>query len=189
MKLSILICTTPCRKPLFERVYNELLRQSFNKPVEILVDDSPKGSITIGAKSQRLLKRAEGEYICRVDSDDMVSGDYISQILKAIESGPDCIGFEIDCDMEGKKEKAISSLKYKEWAENKDGYKYVRSIYHKTPVKREIALRVGFEDKSYAEDHAYSMGIQPFLKSEIFIQKPLYFYNYKYENPKTKYGI
>ena len=79
-------------------------------------------------------------------------------------------------------------MKY-DWTENVDGYKYVRSIYHKTPVKREIALKAMFPDKSFGEDYEYSMRIKPFLSKEIFINKVLYYYNYKYENPQTKYGL
>ena len=90
--------------------------------------------------------------------------------------------------MDGVKSIAASSNKY-EWTENVDGYRYVRSIYHKTPVKRDIALQCMFPDKSFQEDYEYSMRLKPFLKNEVFIKKVLYYYNFKYENPKTKYGL
>jgi hypothetical protein len=90
--------------------------------------------------------------------------------------------------MDGIKSLAASSLKY-EWSENIDGYKYVRSIYHKTPVKRDIALQCMFPNKSFGEDYEYSMRLKPLLKNEIFIDKILYNYNFKYENPKIKYGL
>jgi len=193
MKLSILICTIPERKEKFEALMKELERQVWALNVLDLVEvwhnSSPKGSITIGAKRQGLLNLAKGDYVCFIDDDDNISEDYIREILEAIDLGPDCVGFKIHCDMEGKSESAASSLKYKKWDDNKDGYRYVRSIYHKTPVKREIALKVGFPNKSFSEDHDYSMGLQPFLKTEIFIDKVLYYYNYKFEDPKTKYGI
>jgi len=187
-KLSILICTIPERKEKFDALYEKVNRLAKNGSVQIIFNDAPKGTITIGGKRNALINESIGEYICFIDDDDDISENYVSEILKAIESKPDCIGFKILCDMQGKKEIAASSLKY-EWTENVDGYKYVRSIYHKTPVKREIALMCMFPDKSYGEDFEYSQRLKKHLKSEVFINHFLYFYNYKYENPKTKYGI
>lgn len=188
MKLSVLICTIPERYDKFNALLRKLNLLSFNLGVEILHDNAPKGTKTIGQKRNDLLLKACGDYVCFVDDDDDISQDYFIEILLAIKNKPDCIGFEIACDMEGNKVLAASSSKY-EWSDNIDGYRYVRSIYHKTPVKREIALRCMFPDISYAEDYEYSQRLKPHLKSEIFINKPLYFYNYKYENPKTKYAM
>jgi len=187
-KLSILICTIPERANLFTELFNKLNVQATGRSVQIIYDDAPRGTITIGAKRNDLLKQAIGEYVCFIDDDDDISHDYIEQILKAIDLQPDCIGFQIACNMDGIKSLAASSLKY-DWSENIDGYKYVRSIYHKTPVKREIALQCMFPDKSFGEDYEYSMRLKPLLKNEIFIDKILYNYNFKYENPKIKYGL
>lgn len=187
-KLSILICTIPERTNLFAELFNKLNVQATGNSVQIIYDDAPRGTITIGAKRNALLKQAIGEYVCFIDDDDDISHDYVEQILKAINLQPDCIGFQIACNMDGIKSLAASSLKY-DWSENIDGYKYVRSIYHKTPVKREIALQCMFPDKSFGEDYEYSMRLKPLLKNEIFIDKILYNYNFKYENPKIKYGL
>lgn len=187
-KLSILICTIPERANLFTELFNKLNVQATGRSVQIIYDDAPRGTITIGAKRNDLLKQAIGDYICFIDDDDDISHDYIEQILKAIDLQPDCIGFQIACNMDEIKSLAASSLKY-DWSENIDGYKYVRSIYHKTPVKREIALQCMFPDKSFGEDYEYSMRLKPLLKNEIFIDKILYNYNFKYENPKIKYGL
>ena len=99
--------------------------------------------------------------------------------------------FLIECNMDGKIELAIASNRYSDWCENKNGFRYCRTIYHKTPVRRDIALMVGFEDLRFAEDYKYAVGLKKtgLLKNEIFIDKVLYYYNYKYENPKTKYGL
>lgn len=188
-KLSILICTIPERIELFKELFNKLNVQATGRSVQIIYDDSPRGSITIGEKRNRLINQAIGDYIVFIDDDDDVSYDYIEQILKAIEMQPDCIGFKIACDIEGKKQMAVGSMKYKVWADKVDGYDYVRSIYHKNPVKREIALQAMFPNISFGEDHEYSKKLVPLLKKEIFIDKVLYYYRYKYENPKIKYGL
>lgn len=189
VKLSILICTIPERQPMFNDLFAELNNQCLKSgDVQIISNNKPKGSITIGQKRNDLLNKSLGDYVCFVDDDDAVSPNYISEILKAIEKQPDCIGFKIKCDMDGVVCDAASSMKY-EWMDNVDGFRYVRSIYHKTPVKREIALKAMFPDKSFGEDYEYSMRIKPLLSKEIFIDEFLYNYNYKYENPKIKYGL
>lgn len=187
MKLSILICTTPDRREMFLALYGFLREQAEGKPVEVLFHEDNK-EISVGKKRQGLLEKAAGDYIVFVDSDDMVHPDYVDDILHAVTYDPDCVGFKIKCEgTEGKTAKA--SVIYKNWAENVDGFDYVRSPYHKTPVKREIALKVGFPDKRFGEDYDYSMGLVGLLKTEYFIDKELYIYRYKYEDPKTKYGI
>jgi glycosyltransferase involved in cell wall biosynthesis len=187
-KLSILICTIPERKESFDKLFNELDKQCSNKSIQVVYDDAPKGTITIGAKRNALLNKSIGEYVCFIDDDDFISPDYVEQIFKATDSGCDAIGFEIACYMDGKYESAASSMKY-EWKDNIDGYRYVRSIYHKTPVKRSIALQCMFPDKSFSEDYEYSMRLKPLINSEVFINKELYIYNYKSENPKIKYCL
>jgi glycosyltransferase involved in cell wall biosynthesis len=133
---------------------------------------------------------ATGDYVVFIDDDDWVADDYVQSILEAIAHRPDCIGFRIDCSMNGQPKTAVGSLRYKAWEDNKDGYDYVRSIYHKNPVKRELALRTGYKDMRYAEDHDYSMRLQQWLGTEYFIDKVLYYYRYSNAIPhNTKYGI
>jgi hypothetical protein len=189
IKLSILIATIESRVKLFAELALKLDRQK-TPQVEILFEVDNK-QISIGRKRQILLERAKGDYIVFVDDDDDVSTDYIDEILQAIKAEPDCVGMLIDCDMQGVKRNAIASLKYKDWGENKDGFKYIRSPYHKTPVKRWIALKAGFADKRFGEDYDYSMKLikSGLLKTEVMVTKPIYFYRYTYENPNTKYGI
>jgi len=189
IKLSILIATIESRAALFAELYLKIDRQK-TQEVEILSEIDNK-QISIGRKRQILLERAKGDYVVFIDDDDDVSMDYIDQILQAIKTEPDCVGMLIDCDMQGVKRNAIASLKYKNWGENKDGFKYVRSPYHKTPIKRWIALKAGFPDKRFGEDYEYSMRLinSGLLKTEVMVKSPIYFYRYKYENPKTKYGI
>lgn len=189
IKLSILICTIEKRRALFELLKSKLDRQKTDE-VEILHYLDNK-EISVGRKRQLLLEEAKGDYVVFVDDDDDVSEDYVSEILKAIDTQPDCVGMLIDCDMEGIKRSAIASLKYKDWGENQDGFKYVRSPYHKTPLKRWIALKAGFTDTRFGEDYVYSMKLvkSGLLQTETMVTKPIYFYRYAYENPNTKYGI
>lgn len=187
IKLSILLPTVIERKPMFDVLLEELKKQSSGKSVELVICQDNK-EISIGAKRQKLLEDAKGEYIVFVDDDDWVTPDYVDQILS--NTGSDSIGFQIECTFDGKgKCLASASRRYKDWGENRDGFRYVRSVYHKTPVRRELALKAGFKDMRFGEDYDYSMRIMPLIKSEAYINKVMYYYKYVGESHNEKYGI
>ncbi len=76
--------------------------QTEGLPVEILSIEDNK-EISIGAKRQKLLERAIGDYIVFFDSDDLPFNLYTSKILQALESSPDCVGFKIHMTTNGKR--------------------------------------------------------------------------------------
>jgi hypothetical protein len=123
------------------------------------------------------------------DDDDLVSDTYIEDILNNL--GEDAVGFLIDCFSDGRYTgRAKASKVYTDWREDVDGFKYVRTIYHKTPHKRELALKAGFKDLKFGEDYEYCMRLKNLIKSEKFIDKVLYFYRYSSVEPHNqKYGI
>lgn len=192
-KLSILICTTFDRAEMFNLLKHHLQTQinefGRQKDVEIRFECDNK-EISVGKKRQNLLEKADGDYVVFIDSDDMVPYFYVERILESIKTNPDCIGFRIDCNGTPGKT-ASASNKWDDWADNQGGFDYVRTIYHKTPVKREIALQIGFKDMRFAEDYDYSKRLKEsgLLKNEHFIDEIMYEYRYAYENPKTKYGM
>jgi hypothetical protein len=177
MILSILICTIPKRKDLLERLVAELRSQILQskKEVEILIDGREG---TIGAKSQRLIEKAQSEYVAFIDDDDMVSSDYLSSILYALETKPDVVGFMgwITTNGRNKTNFKIS----KECGYNKTGRGYERFNNHLSPVKREIALQIGYKDVSWQEDYDYALRLtnSGLIKTERFISKALYYYQY-----------
>jgi glycosyltransferase involved in cell wall biosynthesis len=191
-KLSVLIASTFDREKMTEKLRDKINYQAKDKPVEVNVCYDNK-EMSIGAKRQKMLEEANGEYVCFVDSDDDIADYYIDEILQAIDRNADCVGFDLEVhglSRRGRVEKASASKRWKRWANRKGGYDYVRTIYHKNPVRRSIALQIGFKDMRFAEDHDYSERLQKsgLLKFEIYIDKPMYIYQYKYEDHKTKYG-
>lgn len=187
--LTIALPTVANRADLFAKLRAHIEAQCIGKPVEIVVACDNK-EISIGRKRQNLLEQATGDYIVYIDDDDWVSPTYVDQILAALETRPDCVGFLISCTTNGGKPvMAKASMCYKQWGENHDGFAHTRSPYQKTPVKREIALKVGFPDLRFGEDRPYSAGLVKLVKTEVFISAVLYNYRFRPEPFHAKYGI
>jgi glycosyltransferase involved in cell wall biosynthesis len=185
-KLSILLPTVESRREQFLKLFQHIKDQCINFPVEIRSICDNK-EMPIGKKRQQLLEEATGEYIVFIDDDDWIADNYIKEVLNAL--GNDAVSFLIQCTFDGgRKCLAKASMKYG-WKENVDGYRYVRPIYHKSPVKRELALKAGFPPLRFEEDVPYSMKLKAYVKSETFINQVMYYYNYKTENHIIKYGF
>ena len=180
MKLSILICSLNRRKHFLDKLLSKLEAQQ-NDQVELItsIDD---GELSIGAKRQKLLEDSNGEYIVFIDDDDDVSEDYVQKILSAIKSEPDVVGIHLIMNHDGHLSgKTYHSIKYKNWydapSENPQWRYYYRNPNHLNPVKRNLALQVGFKDISNGEDRDYSMRLLPLLATEEYIKSAIYFYN------------
>lgn len=83
MKVSILTPTTPDRAQFMERLAIIVNRQTH--PIhEWLIDD---GSGLIAEKRNRLIKRATGDIIVHMDSDDIYSPEYVEKAVSFLTSG------------------------------------------------------------------------------------------------------
>lgn len=172
-KLSILIVTLKSREKLLYGL-KRVLKNQLTSDVEVLVSCDEKEA-SIGAKRNSLLNSAKGKYISFIDDDDLVSPFYVSEILKAIENNSDCVGIRGIITLKNIGPRIFEhSLKNTSWFE-KDNV-YYRCPNHLNPIKREIALSTGFPDISNQEDRAYSFNLQGKLKTESFIDMPLYYY-------------
>lgn len=196
MTLSILICTTVDRRPMFEQLKGYFEKQiadlSLEDQVELLYIEDNK-EMSVGSKRQKLLEMATGDWIVFFDSDDMPSDKYVYLVYEAIRNNPDidCIGINIRMTTNGNRpQKCCHRLLYPEWMNNFDGWDYVRNITHFNPVKRALALQTGFKDMRFGEDKDYSDRLLPLLKKEFYIREPLFHYRYSSSEPhKKKYGI
>lgn len=188
--LSILICTVIERHKQFKVLRDELLRQIGDLPVELLFEMDNK-QISVGAKRQKLLNRASGDYIVFMDDDDFPEVHYVSEMVKALASKPDCLGYLIKMTTNGEREQmCCHSLRYPEWKEKVDGYDYVRSVTHFNAVRRDLALKVGFSDRRFGEDKIYSDAVTKLCKTEVFLDKVMFHYRYSNKQPhRKKYGI
>jgi hypothetical protein len=213
IQLSILIPTVNDRKSDLERLVGRLLWQcQLNWPGEyfgfVSGDRSPsfhgvKGKfieiiycpddreMTIGEKRELLYKRANGLYSWQIDDDDDISDNALNMIAKAMAEGPDCITYLEHCTINGKQYLSNHSLQYQDWADNQDGYDFVRTPYMKDVIKTGIARKVLIDHVRYGEDHIWSRALKPFLKTEVHIDQVIYLYQHtsKPEDHGRRYGI
>ncbi len=178
--LSILMCSLKEREKLFAFIHAKIFDQIlnfFNREGKIIefIYEIDNGEMTIGEKRNKLLLRAQGEYICFVDDDDDVSDDYIESIMNALETKPDCVGIEGILKCKSGDLIFRHSIQFQCWYTGIDAF--YRTPNHLNPVKRKIALNVCFPSKNFGEDQHYSDGIKRQLKTEKYIDHPIYFYN------------
>ena len=180
MLLSILICTVTQRKEFLRRLceclYGQLATSKWKDSVEIIVaEDDFK--ITIGEKRNYLLSSAIGKYICFIDDDDTISENYIEALLPILETDIyDCVGWKFRFLYNGIPTGPIGtiSLQNYEWRDTFE--KLCKPICHLSQVRRDIALSIGFLNKSHGEDAMYASAICPLLKSEYFLDEIMYDY-------------
>lgn len=142
MKLSILIPTTRTRYHFLQRILGILLPQ-INGDTQLLID-ADDGDVSIGVKRQRMLDAAVGEYVVFVDDDDIVSENYVGGILKAMASKPDFVRLKFF--------RSVNGANRREWV--------LPEPFHINPVRRELALRVGYPDRAYGEDNDHAEGLR-----------------------------
>jgi hypothetical protein len=190
-KLTILIPTMPNRGEMLERLLAVLRPQLERHPsVGYITDDGPG---TIGAKRQRMMEAAAGEYVAFVDDDDMVSADYLDRIVPCLASSPDCVGITMHVTMDGRDWHPSPIFRHSlRFAENFVWSGTNRTPHHLCPLRRELALRARFPDLMWGEDFNFAQGLLQHLKTEEWSgDKPIYFYDYvsKKGDPAVKNGL
>lgn len=174
IRLSVLICHIPERHRLLDRLL-ALLEPQKQHLIEVIVDD---GGGSIGVKRNRLLDKANGQYVAFVDDDDLVSDDYAESVCSMIAmSNPDCVGIVGLVIQPGKDTWTFRhSISVDRWCKDKERHIYFRCPNHLNPIKASIAKSIRFPDISHGEDRDWSERIRPYLKTEEFIEHPIYFY-------------
>ena len=122
------------------------------------------------------LRRAKGDYIVFVDSDDLVTDDYIKQIFNAIESEPDTVYISWK-SIDGRLGKVIAN-------ENDEFNPWNRCVWNRV-FKREYIYGMFFnEDMQVAEDDDFLKRL-PEAESKTYITKQIYLYRAGRENSLT----
>lgn len=189
--LSVLVPSVSGRRASFapkiaDELYGqqELLPAADQQRVEILMLTDNR-SIVLGDKRNYMVRIAQGDYVVFVDDDDRLEPDYLATLLKATESGDDCITFNASVSINGQPAKICRySTKYVK--DENTATEYRRLPNHITAVKREIALRSPFPSKLYGEDADYAVMLRPLLKTEHNIDRVLYHYDYNDRTTETQ---
>jgi GT2 family glycosyltransferase len=181
--LSVCICSLFSRKPWLDRLMATLSPQFTDGIEALLAVDA--GQRSVGEKRQRLLEQARGDFIVFIDDDDLVSPNFLRRILGAIQRNPktDAITFLSQRYCDGIFE---ANCRYSITSQSNVGFviidgikSYQRWPYHVTPIRRELALQVGFPDQDHREDTEFAERLRPLLHSEEFIPEVLYTYFYR----------
>ena len=153
-----------------------------HEEVEVLthIDD---GRISTGNKRNQLIEKAQGKYVAFCDDDDAITDKYIPSILEAAKENPDVICFKGWMTVNGINRKDfLFDITYPYTAVQIDGKQvYLRYHNHLCPIKREIASKVLFPNKTLGEDYEWATKLHDMklLKTEEKISKYIYHYQYK----------
>jgi len=179
---SILVPTLGERHPLFERLMRGLLPQTeaYEGRVQV-IGWWNNGTPSLPEIRQRLLLSTRTDYVSFVDDDDLVSTHYVDEVMAALGTRPDYVGFQVQCYSDGHPT-AVSyhSLEHGRWVNRKD--RYLRDISHINPMRTEIARSADFRKarRGGAEDRAWADQLRRGgrLKAEVTIPRIMYHYLY-----------
>lgn len=192
--LAILTPTlaTPERRTLLARMLAGLAPQiRASKGAAVWRPYEDAGRLTVGEKRQRMLERESCPFVAFVDDDDTVPPIYVPRVLEGIRAGADVVGFKLDRYEDGQLSgTATHSLTVEKWrTEGPDAaglYRYYRSPNHLNPIRRDIALSVGYSAMSVGEDADYSRRLYAKhgqTMREHFVDEVLYTYLYRTRPP------
>ncbi len=189
--LSVLVCTVHTRRNTFgpkitEQVYTQFedLPPDYQDRLEIIILSDNK-QMMLGHKRNVMVDMAQGRYVQFVDDDDRIADDMFKTVLDAIRTDADVITFLASVSLNGGEPKLCHYSKdFKRDVNTADEYQ--RLPNHICAVKRELAQRSSFPNVPHGEDSAYSKLLRPLLKTETFIDRPLYFYDYSDATSETQ---
>lgn len=181
IKLSILISTLLERRKSLERLLNRLEPQLTDEVEILMLSDNRKRAT--GSKFQILLDNSLGKYITFIDDDDLVSEDFISEIIKASAAESDVIVYNSEAILNGSNPFIVTpGLEYQnEQVKTDSNGKYLdikRTPWHWCSWKSSLAKYGVFSDNYIDCDWFWLKQIIPKAKTETRIDKVMHFYKY-----------
>lgn len=189
MTFLILICTLPERVTILRRLTETLDRQKkkYNGLVNYKIHDAGK-SLPTGTKRNMLVEGSQSDFFSFCDDDDMVSEDYVDEIMNAIQQNPDVVTFNGWYTEHGTNKRNFTiRLGSRYYEDPKDpNFYYHRFPNHLAVFKRSLVQHIKFPPIWQQEDFQWAEQIhkRKILKTEIHIPKMLYHYDC---NPKTNF--
>jgi glycosyltransferase involved in cell wall biosynthesis len=195
MLLSILITSIPQRQHSLQCLLNELDKQIINnEEVEIccIIDNKTH---TIGEKRNALLNLVHGQFFTFIDDDDMISNDYIKQILNVIKHKPDIdiITFKQGCYQQQQQEPCFvidADMSYgtNEPIPMNGPWKplYKRLAWHWCVFNTVNFIDIKFPQLSMYEDQLWLQNIYKRIKTQHKIDAILYKYTFLGKDAQTQ---
>lgn len=173
------------RRAFLERLMSHLRPQLSERVEAVTLAD--EGELSIGAKRQAMLEQATAEWVSFHDDDDIPGPQYVSAVLGVIDSPdpPDVVGFLLRYYVDGREAgAAVHSYTAETYqlpvqARRVRWRRMNRLPNHLNPVRRDLALRVGFADKDHGEDSDYARRLAELNPREAFVPEYLYSYDYR----------
>jgi hypothetical protein len=178
IKLSILTPTIPGREKQLQALQTRIEEQSSalkssGQVEHLILSDNRKRSI--GEKRQALVDIANGEYIAFCDDDDDVSDDYVSEVLKAIETRADVITFNQKAIYNGLESVVHFGIKNQDGQFNPGGIT-LRGPWHICAWNRQKVKGCVFGVSNYGEDLVWCHQARKRIKTAHHISKVLHTY-------------
>lgn len=179
---AILICTLPERAGFLRRLTQNLDEQIKGHDVFYKVHDAGR-LMSTGQKRNQLVEQTQSDYFNFIDDDDQISSDYVSSIVKALESNPDVVTFNGWMTTNGDHRRNFTIKLGSDYVE-RNGH-YYRFPNHLTVMKREKVQHVKFPECWEREDYLWAKQIhdQKLLKTSVHIEKDLYHYAFNSNKP------
>lgn len=188
MILSVLIPSIPERFDNFSKLTNELFNQktyvhTFHPTlgdIEVVVDNSKKfldGGLSIGAKRQALLDRAQGDYVCYLDDDEDIAPNYLETLVRLCNKRQDVCTFRNLSKMDNFWMVVDMGLHYPN-DQASPMFMARRKPWHICPVKREFAKLYKFEDINYGEDFKWMDKVLAHCTTEAKTDAIIHVYNH-----------
>lgn len=178
---TILVPTLGQRAPLFRRLMDVLLPQLEPYGGRARVAGWwNNGEPTIADIRQDLVRSVTTDYLSFVDDDDLVPEYFVAEVMTALESRPDYVGWVTHYTANGRDHGVVyHSLEHGGWREERNPYRLLRDITHINPMRSIIAKQADFRAGFRAgrpEDRPWVDQLRGKLVSEVYIDKIMYEY-------------
>lgn len=188
--LSILIPTIPERVDMCVTLLNKIKKQydyilhvhPSLGDVEFIIDEKPRfldGGPSIGKKREGLVRRAAGRYLCFLDDDEDIAGNYLETLLRLCQSRADVITFRSLANLDSYWCVVDMSLSHKVNDETAPDIIAKRPPWHICPVKSHLAKVHTFEDSNYGEDWGWFQKVITGCNSEAKTNAVIHMYRHR----------